>query len=65
VGGEVLVIHWRHGDTPRGPSLDIRPRPEEITRWAREADLEQAGDILELPPWHYGVRLKLIADSPT
>jgi SAM-dependent methyltransferase len=27
-GGEVLVIHWRHGDTPRGPNLAIRPRPE-------------------------------------
>src|SRR5687768_14756293 len=27
VDGHVLVIHWRYGETPRGPSLDIRPKP--------------------------------------
>ena len=34
-GGEVLAIHWRYGETPRGPSLKIRPRPEQIIGWAR------------------------------
>jgi SAM-dependent methyltransferase len=63
VGGQVMVIHWRHGDTPRGPSLNIRPRPEQITQWAREADLEQTSDIIDLPPWHYGLRLMLNGDS--
>lgn len=63
VGGQVLVVHWRHGDTPRGPSLDIRPRPEQIIHWAREADLDQMGGIIDLPPWHYGVRLTLTAES--
>jgi SAM-dependent methyltransferase len=57
-GGEVLVIHWRHGKTPRGPSLDIRPRPEQIVAWANEAGLEPAGDVIDLPPWHYGLRLR-------
>jgi SAM-dependent methyltransferase len=35
-GGLVLVTHWRHGNTPRGPGLDIRPRPETIAEWARQ-----------------------------
>lgn len=59
VGGELLVIHWRYGETPRGPNLDIRPRPEQIVGWAAEAGLE-AGDVIDLPPWHYGLRLSLM-----
>lgn len=58
-GGEVLVIHWRYGETPRGPSLDIRPRPEQIVEWAGSAGLEPAGGTIDLPPWHYGLRLSL------
>lgn len=58
-GGQVLVIHWRYGETPRGPSLDIRPRPEQIVQWAAEADLQPLGDVVDLPPWHYGLRFGL------
>jgi SAM-dependent methyltransferase len=57
-GGQVLVIHWRYGQTPRGPSLDIRPRPEQIIEWAKEAELEPVGGVIDLPPWHYGLRLR-------
>jgi SAM-dependent methyltransferase len=56
-GREVLVIHWRYGETPRGPNLDIRPRPEQIVEWAAEAGLECGCDPFDLPPWHYGLRL--------
>jgi SAM-dependent methyltransferase len=56
-GREVLVIHWQYGETPRGPSLDIRPRPEHIIFRARAAGLEPIGEIIDLPPWHYGLRL--------
>jgi SAM-dependent methyltransferase len=60
-GGLVLVIHWRYGDTPRGPSLDIRPRPEQIAAWARGTGrLEADGDVIELPPWHYGWRFRVV-----
>ncbi len=52
----VLVVHWRYGETPRGPTLDMRPRPEQIVAWATEAGLS-AGPVLDLPPWHYGLRL--------
>jgi SAM-dependent methyltransferase len=58
VGGHVLVIHWRYGETPRGPSLDIRPRPQQIAEWAGEADLEPIGDVIDLPPWHYGLQFR-------
>jgi SAM-dependent methyltransferase len=56
----VLAIHWRHGETPRGPSLDIRPRPEQIVEWGREAGLALIGDVIDLPPWHYGLKLQRI-----
>ena len=61
-GGQVLAIHWRYDATPRGPSLDIRPRPEQIAQWAGEANLVQVGNAIDLPPWHYGIRLALIHD---
>ena len=57
-GGEVLVIHWRHDKTPRGPDLTIRPKPEQIATWASNAGLQQIGNVLNLPPWHYGLRLQ-------
>jgi len=62
-GGLVLVTHWRYDDsTPRGPSLDIRPRPEDIQRWAVECKtLVPEAALIALPPYHYGLRLhKLI-----
>ena len=52
-GGRLLVIHWRYGETPRGPSLDIRPRPEQIIGWS---DLRLVRDVIDLPPWHYGLQ---------
>jgi SAM-dependent methyltransferase len=56
-GGQALVIHWRRGDTPRGPSLEIRPRPEQIIAWGAEVGLQPVGGTLDLPPWHFGLRL--------
>ena len=53
----ILVIHWRYGETPRGPDLCIRPRPEQIAQWGAEAGLS-AGPVIDLPPWHYGLRLR-------
>lgn len=57
-GGLVAVIHWRSDiATPRGPSLEIRPRPEQITAWAGEAGLVPDGDAFLLHPWHFGLKL--------
>lgn len=60
-GGEVLIIHWRHDIlTPRGPSLEVRPRPDQILQWAQiTRRLQPIGDVIDLPPWHYGQRLRL------
>jgi SAM-dependent methyltransferase len=57
-GGRVLVIHWRYDPTtPRGPSMEIRPRPERIIEWARGTKMLQFIEpVLDLPPWHYGLR---------
>lgn len=58
-GGLVAVIHWRKDiATPRGPSPDIRPRPEQITTWAAEAGLNSESNVLLLPPWHFGLKLR-------
>lgn len=64
-GGVLFVIHWRHDEaTPRGPDLAIRPRPEQIHAWAQETGmLEMASCLLDLPPWHYGLRLRRLPKS--
>ena len=51
------VMHWNYDPTtPRGPSMDIRPRPEQCAEWALEAGfrLRDPG-IIDLPPFHYGM----------
>jgi SAM-dependent methyltransferase len=59
-GGFVFAIHWCWDKrTPRGPSREIRPRPEQIAEWAGQTGLlEMVGSMVDLPPWHYGLRLK-------
>lgn len=57
--GQVIVIHWQHRETPRGPSLEIRPKPEQILEWAEHAGLAPIGGIAHLPPWHYGIKFQL------
>jgi len=57
-GGYVCAIHWRYDpETPRGPDMSIRPRPEQIRAWAEATRLlEPIGSVVDLPPWHYGWR---------
>lgn len=58
-GGLIAVIHWRSDlATPRGPSLAIRPRPEQIAAWATGAGLTVDGASFDLPPWHFGLKLR-------
>ncbi|RXK55127.1 class I SAM-dependent methyltransferase [Oleiharenicola lentus] len=57
-GGLVAVIHWRSDvTTPRGPALEIRPRPNQIVAWAGEAGLVLDSGAFLLPPWHFGLKL--------
>lgn len=65
--GRVLVIHWRYDPaTPRGPSMEIRPRPEQIIESAQGTGmLRFVAPVLDLPPWHYGLRFVRTARVPT
>ena len=59
VGGIAGVIHWRRDiETPRGPSLEIRPRPAQCRAWAEKAGLRWLSSP-DLPnsPWHWGMTL--------
>lgn len=57
--GLIAVIHWRSDiATPRGPSSEIRPRPEQIVTWAASAGLIVDGESFLLPPWHFGLKLR-------
>lgn len=61
-GGKVGIIHWNYDpQTPRGPDLTIRPRPEQCRAWTRQAGFELAKAFLDLPPYHYG----LVGEKPT
>jgi ubiquinone/menaquinone biosynthesis C-methylase UbiE len=58
-GGIVGVIHWRKDvETPRGPSLEIRPHPAQCRTWAEKAGLHWLSSP-QLPnsPWHWGMVL--------
>lgn len=55
-GGVLGIMHWNYdAKTPRGPSMIIRPRPEDCARWAEEAGFTVATRQVSLPPWHYGI----------
>jgi SAM-dependent methyltransferase len=54
--GLLAIVHWIYDhNTPRGPDLGIRPRPEQCTAWAREVGFISQTESIPLPPYHYGV----------
>lgn len=57
-GGGVAVIHWRSDTpTPRGPSLAIRPTPEQCEAWLAEAGFTaiRTIDLSDSCPYHFGL----------
>jgi len=52
--GRIGVIHWKYEKTPRGPAMEIRPKPEQIIEWADIAGFIHEKNV-ELPPYHYGI----------
>jgi len=54
---KIGVIHWKHQNTPRGPSMEIRPTPEQIMDWANIVGFTTENEI-NLPPYHYGIVFK-------
>ncbi len=55
--GLLGVVHWNYDRaTPRGPSMEIRPRPEQIVQAAAAAGFRLLGPgLIDLPLWHYGM----------
>jgi len=56
-GGRLGIMHWIYDPTtPRGPRMEIRPRPEQCRAWAEQAGFRLAGpERIDLPPYHYGL----------
>jgi ubiquinone/menaquinone biosynthesis C-methylase UbiE len=53
--GKLGIIHWNYDpETPRGPPIAIRPKPEQCIKWASDAGFEFK-DIHDLKPYHYGI----------
>ena len=60
-GAKAGVIHWNFDpDTPRGPPMAIRMRPEDCRHWAQTAGF-RCGPLVDLPPYHYGFVLSATA----
>ena len=57
--GIVGIMHWNYDPaTPRGPSMAIRPRPQQCRLWAEQCGLRLQGpEWIDLPPYHYGIVL--------
>ncbi len=57
-GGVLSVIHWRSDiPTPRGPSLAIRPTPEQCREWMAVASFHaiESVDLQTCCPFHFGL----------
>jgi ubiquinone/menaquinone biosynthesis C-methylase UbiE len=55
--GKLGIIHWNYDpSTPRGPSIDIRPKPEDCIIWAKQVGFTDS-KIHDLKPYHYGIVL--------
>lgn len=54
-GGRVGIMHWNYDPkTPRGPSMAIRPKPEQCVEWAKKAGFI-GPERFDLKPYHYGI----------
>jgi ubiquinone/menaquinone biosynthesis C-methylase UbiE len=55
--GKLGIIHWNYDSTtPRGPSMEIRPKPEDCIKWAEAAGFSNP-ERYDLKPYHYGIVL--------
>lgn len=48
------LIHWNYDpETPRGPPMEIRPKPTELASIVATAGFH-VSELIDLPPFHYG-----------
>jgi ubiquinone/menaquinone biosynthesis C-methylase UbiE len=56
--GKLGIIHWNYDPTtPRGPSMEIRPKPEQCIEWAESVGFEFQ-QTYNLKPYHYGIMMQ-------
>ena len=54
--GKIDIIHWRSDiSTPRGPDLNIRPKPEQITTWFDKQRFQVEKQPFIIEPYHFGL----------
>ena len=54
-GGRLGIIHWNYDSTtPRGPPMEIRPKPEQCIKWATNSGFNHPIKY-DLKPYHYGI----------
>jgi ubiquinone/menaquinone biosynthesis C-methylase UbiE len=59
--GKVGILHWRSDvETPRGPHLTIRPKPDQILQWIDEQKFSLLKKPVVLEPYHFGLILSKI-----
>jgi len=56
--GAVAIVHWRKDiETPRGPSVHLRPDQDIVLDSVRGLDLTFNGNSAILRPYHWGIQL--------
>ena len=64
--GIISIIHWRSDiQTPRGPSLDIRPKPQDCEKWLKKIGFKVTKhiDLQDIAPYHYSILAKKLLIS--
>ena len=58
--GVLSIVHWRTDvETPRGPSLDIRPTPEQCCHWCEASGFVMEREMLFTgSPFHWGLMMR-------
>ena len=55
INGKLGIIHWNYDSTtPRGPPMEMRPKPEQCIKWAEFAGFSSLKKY-DLKPYHYGI----------
>jgi len=58
-GGKLGIIHWNvDSATPRGPSMEIRPTPEQCRTWAAQAGFRFGRHEPGIARWHWGLLMQ-------
>ena len=58
MGGKLAIIHWNYDETiTMGPSLDIRPKPEQCRQWAEAVGFHFEYQV-DLKPYHFGIVMR-------